>query len=300
MANASTWLGLIVLLGTGCQGLAGYDPATGPTSRDAASEAMDATRLKDGAFDLQPADVGADRRVDGGTPDGHGDVEIDAVVPDTSVDGVVPDSTVDGVAPDTRADATAPDSDVDAIPPDALAADATSDLSADAGATCSRVLVISEMMIASTAGDDAVQEWIEIANLTSAAVPLNGWKLKDDDMAVAHTITTNISVPAYGYVVLGRGDDPDIAANHIYGTGSTCTIDLCLDDVTDRVQLLEPNDDLADEVDYNSVFPIAQGRAISRIDLCASGNDPTNWCQEIDTAYDGKNYGTPGVVASCP
>jgi hypothetical protein len=166
-------------------------------------------------------------------------------------------------------------------------------------------LVISEIMYHPL--DTAVPEYVELYNPTAAAVSLmsegGAWRLNGQ---AVFTFPTNVSVPAYGRIVI-VGFDPTVVANlnafiAQYGTGSlTAGVNIfgpwtgTLDNDTGRIavekSLLPDASNPAvtpwvtvDEVLYFDRAPWptesdGDGKALGRISssASASGDNPANW-----------------------
>lgn len=94
-------------------------------------------------------------------------------------------------------------------------------------------IFINELM-PSPQGPDATDEWIELYNNNSIDIPLAGWKLQDQaGTQTTYTFPEDASIPAAGYLVLGRP-----------ATG------IMLNNGGDGLKLFFPNGDTADEVTY--------------------------------------------------
>ncbi|MFZ5433901.1 MAG: lamin tail domain-containing protein [Calditrichota bacterium] len=75
-------------------------------------------------------------------------------------------------------------------------------------------VIITEVMYDDTAAQDS--EWVEIHNRTANPIDISGWYLTDDDSYPALSgegaliVPASTTLPAYGYVVLARADQPEL------------------------------------------------------------------------------------------
>lgn len=158
-------------------------------------------------------------------------------------------------------------------------------------------LVITELMPnpAFTTDDDG--EWIELVNVGTAAVDLEGCALYDDanDEDVVNT-GAPLVVPPGGFVVFAKladaalnGGVPGVA----YAFGGSFSLTN-----TGDVVRLECGGAVIDEVAYLGTWLFAAGAAV-QLDATAYDavtNDAlTSWCTAT-TAYGGGDLGTPGQV----
>ena len=158
-------------------------------------------------------------------------------------------------------------------------------------------LVISEFLVDPTVVSDVAGEWVEIYNPSGTPRNLLGFELHDDGTD-SHFINVSLVVPAWGYTLLARNNDPNsnggVYASYEY---SNFVLSNGADEVVlsfDGVQV--------DRSDYNvGFYPgslIGQSRSLDP-DLGppdASVNDnPANWCgSAVPITAPGSDFGTPG------
>lgn len=166
------------------------------------------------------------------------------------------------------------------------------------GLTQTGNLQISELLINPEAIFDAKGEYIEIYNLGSAAVDINGWTLRDNG-SDAHTIVSSapLLVPPNGYLVVGKVVDAieNGNVNIAYAYGSQFN----MANSGDEVLLIDPTGKIVDQFSYGSTF-VESGAAASVKNFSANKNDPTNWCLET-VAWNGSSgdKGSPGTARGC-
>ena len=129
-----------------------------------------------------------------------------------------------------------------------------------------------------TPGDDAVEEWVEIYNPTSAAIDLTGWKLKDGSGSFAFPAATQVA-PGKHLIVARNGTGFTAwfgFAPHVAG------MSLALGNSGDSLRLV---DAAAHEVDFvaweatATGWPVSAttGGAIRRGMLDADTNSVADW-----------------------
>jgi len=158
--------------------------------------------------------------------------------------------------------------------------------------------------------DDA-DEFVELHNITGAAVPLydparpaNTWKV---DGGISYTFATGVSIPAGGYLLLVNTDPAAFRAKYGVPAGVQVLGPFTglLNNAGNNVKLYKPGDPdplppyqvpyyLVDRVEYKPVAPWPVqadgfGPSLQRASPSAYGNDPTNWGP-------GPDEGTPGVA----
>ena len=166
-------------------------------------------------------------------------------------------------------------------------------------------LVITEFLAAPTYVNDSDGEWIEIFNITSADIDIEGWAIRDN-LLDYHTVDNGgagVSVPAWDYIVLGRNADPGqnggVAVDYAYNSFS-------LETSFDAIIIQDDQGTEVDRVDYATPFyPVTPGRSTSLdwgiVDWQENDN-PSNWCLS-QTPIGGGNTdtGTPGAHNNvCP
>jgi hypothetical protein len=185
-------------------------------------------------------------------------------------------------------------------------------------------VVISEIMYhpPDLAGgvDDDTMEFVELRNLTGAAIPLfehnAGWRIRG---GVDFDFPSGASIPANGYaiVVAFHPLDPACAGAFRSRYNLAAGVPLYgpysgkLDNSSDRVELQRPdapegNDIpfvLLEEVEYGDLPPWAQladgiGPSLQRLDVTKYGNDAVNWTAVVATPNGAYPGGTmPSITA---
>lgn len=167
-------------------------------------------------------------------------------------------------------------------------------------------VVVNEVAWTGTAADSC-DEWIELQNVTSLTVSLEGWTLVDDD---AMSASLNGKIPPYGYYLIERTDDNaivDIAADWFgsFGSGG----------LANAGEALTLTDDLGAVIDTVNVdggeWPggtasegVPPYASMERIDPLAPGDDD-NWCTNDGVIRNGEDKdgnlinGTPKAQNSC-
>jgi endonuclease G len=161
-------------------------------------------------------------------------------------------------------------------------------------ATGTGAIVINEILADPNAVLDEKGEWFEVVNRTAAPVSLQGWKIVSRGDA-GHTITAAVTVPANGYLVLGRNSDVatngGVAVGHVFANVN-------LGNSSDHLVLKDGAGATADSVDWAVTVPRGASRAV--IDAAADNTDAgagTNWF--TSTAFFGAgDKGTPGAANS--
>ncbi len=161
------------------------------------------------------------------------------------------------------------------------------------------MLVITEIMKNPKLVPDLEGEWIEITNVSTAAIDIDGWTLKDAD-SDAHIIDSGgaLVVEPGAIVVLGNNADAESNGGvQVFYEYSAFT----LANGTDEVMLVAPNEGpdgvLIDSVFFTDAeYPDSTGKALS-LDpesYNQAANDlGSNWC---DAAFvmSGGDFGSPG------
>ncbi|MFA5013411.1 MAG: lamin tail domain-containing protein [Candidatus Paceibacterota bacterium] len=103
-------------------------------------------------------------------------------------------------------------------------------------------IIINEVGWMGTATNYA-DEWIELKNISSETVNLNGWQLLDKDNQIKIAFKNSDTIVANGFYLLERTDDssvPNLSANKIYSGA--------LSDSDESLRLFNANCQLVDEV----------------------------------------------------
>ena len=149
-------------------------------------------------------------------------------------------------------------------------------------------LVINEFLADPNAVTDANGEWFEVYNRGASAVNLQNFRIASANDAV-HTITAAVSVPAGGYVVLGRNatssTNGGVTVAYAYGTAIT------LANAGDWLALRDASGATVDSVSYTATTPgTAWGVKDASLDNTVVGS--SNWVLQTSTFGLG-DKGTP-------
>ena len=157
-------------------------------------------------------------------------------------------------------------------------------------------LIINEVMQNPFAVSDTNGEWFEIFNPTGSAIDIDGWTIKDLGTDT-HTIGSSVSVPAGGYVVLGRNDNSGanggVTVNYEYST-------FFLSNSDDEIILLDGSLTEIDRIEYDGGpdWPDPSGESMSLEDSTTDSNVGANWCTS-STSFGAGDKGTPGSTNVC-
>ncbi|MCX6094582.1 MAG: PKD domain-containing protein [Candidatus Bipolaricaulota bacterium] len=140
---------------------------------------------------------------------------------------------------------------------------------------------------------DPTAEWIELANATTRAVDLDGWRLVSSDgspdvLLSGTLLPTDPAIPEEGYFLLERDSDdtvPDVAADLIYRGA-----------LNDRGEILFLYDPLGRLADTANAVPDSSGVPPWAAGTNAYGVPPYRSMERIDGRLDD----APGSWATCP
>jgi hypothetical protein len=159
-------------------------------------------------------------------------------------------------------------------------------------------IAITELMINPKAITDADGEWIELFNLGTQAVDINGWTLKDLGTDL-HVIAAGgpLLVPAKGYLVLGKTTDMvkngGVKVAYAYDN-------FFLANSSDEVLLLDASGKTIDSVTYTAGWTIPDGASLSVKNPTLPKSNFSNWCEEPSVWAGSKgDKGTPGANPGC-
>ena len=156
-------------------------------------------------------------------------------------------------------------------------------------------LFINEVMMDPSVVADTDGEWFELYNNGDGSVNINGWIIKDADSNY-HVINNGgpLTVPAKGYLVLGRNGDPTANGGYIPDYVYSSFV---LANSEDEI-ILEDSASEVSRIDYSlfASWPVHEGRSMA---YSGSGdvNDPNSWFatpQESYYIFGAGDYGTPG------
>jgi DNA/RNA endonuclease G (NUC1) len=186
---------------------------------------------------------------------------------------------------------------ITATTPNGVSASASITVSAPPRAVSDATIQINELMGDPVNAESASWgEWFEVHNTGSVAVDLNGWTiLSGGSGQPAHVIDESVVVPAGGYAVLGRGNDParngGLVLDYNYFVGSSSTIWL---DNNDYLVLLDGASALVDSLSWTSL-PRGATKGLRPGAAPVTNADDAAWGFAITTFGDG-DYGTPDAV----
>ena len=172
----------------------------------------------------------------------------------------------------------------------------TSNPTNDAGGpppTAPAQVVINEIMYDPSAVADDFGEWVELTNIGSDAVDIQGWVLKDN-FRNRHVIASSVVIQPGAYVVLGRAgtNNGGYSADYVYGDDF-----LLKNSGEDAVILEDSNGMLMDSVVYGTDVPWPVKRSGYSIELTRptlNNVSPASWQLATQSFGDG-DYGTPGL-----
>ncbi|MGQ0814848.1 MAG: lamin tail domain-containing protein [Gemmatimonadota bacterium] len=153
-------------------------------------------------------------------------------------------------------------------------------------------VIVNEVMADPSASTDADGEWFEVYNRGPVAVDLQGWIIRSNNDS-QHTIGSSVSVPAGGYVVLGRNGNTSVnggvTLGYVYGTGLT------LANGSDWLVLRDPAGSTVDSVTWATAMPAGNSRGV--VDKWADNTDVkgSNWSTQTST-FGAGDKGTPGAA----
>lgn len=149
-------------------------------------------------------------------------------------------------------------------------------------------VVINEINYKSADDFDA-KDWIELYNTTAAAINISGWKISGENVAEAFTIPVGTIIPPYGYLVACANRNKLVSLNpslqNVIGNFAFRLSSY------DKVQLFDSEDNLIDEVEYNSkTWADADGNGYT---LALTDPFADNIARKLWRAND--LHGTPGA-----
>ena len=161
-------------------------------------------------------------------------------------------------------------------------------------------IVINEIMLNPKAAGDSFGEWIELHNISSVDVDINGWMLADTEDDT--TIIDNggpLIIPKSGYLVLGISDDTlvngEVPVDYSYHVS-----EFLMSNEDDELILISSDGEIVDRVDYDGgpMFLSPEGASMALHSPYLDNNDGANWCTSY-TPYGEGDLGTPGAPNDC-
>jgi beta-lactamase superfamily II metal-dependent hydrolase len=151
-------------------------------------------------------------------------------------------------------------------------------------------IVINEVMADPNAVADTYGEWLEVHNTGAAAVNLQGWTLASGN-DTPQTISSSVSVPAGGYVVLARN-----ASSALNGgvTPDYAYAIVNLANTSDWVALRDGTGASVDSVSWSTTMPVGATRGASDPSLDNLDAKGANW-HTSTTAFGAGDKGSPGA-----
>lgn len=112
-------------------------------------------------------------------------------------------------------------------------------------------------------------EWIELLNITSAALSMNDWRINDRDEFPQSGITTFAEIPAFGYSVV---TEDTVYPGNAFQSGFPT-----LNNQEDHVYLFDPSGKMIDHVFYQNWWGGGDGYSLERITQFMDSNNRQNW-----------------------
>ena len=160
-------------------------------------------------------------------------------------------------------------------------------------------------------GNDATNEWFEVANVSGGPIELMGCTLAFFNYAASHTIPGSLVLDAGDRIVFGNNGNPaqngGVPVDYTYGG-------IELEEEADIITITNPSGAVVDEVSWQDFGGVGSWPVVDDWSMvldvglingsAASANDnPDNWCQEASyTPYApgnaDVNYGTPGAPST--
>ena len=153
-------------------------------------------------------------------------------------------------------------------------------------------IVITEIMVNPAAVSDSYGEWFEIYNNDTISIDLAGWRIADseDDLHEIQTVSIELYINPGDYLVLGRNVDNTVNGGYTadYGYSS-----FQLSNSEDEIFLVDNENRIVDEIEYNSSFPYSSGASMYLRNIDYDNNVDTSWAMS-DMEYGLGDLGTPG------
>lgn len=157
-------------------------------------------------------------------------------------------------------------------------------------------VVITEIMINPASVSDSYGEWFELVNVSENSIDLNGWIIKDgqDNQHIIDNSENSFLILSGEYIVLSRNNDSSsnggLISDYVYSG-------ISLSNSEDALILIDNQNAIIDEVNYNSSWGISSGASIEVHDITTNNNNRINW-YEAESVYGAGDLGTPGTSYS--
>tara|TARA_B110000914_G_C15475840_1_gene453058 strand:- start:775 stop:1587 length:813 start_codon:yes stop_codon:yes gene_type:complete len=157
-------------------------------------------------------------------------------------------------------------------------------------------VVITEIMINPASVSDSYGEWFELVNVSENSIDLNGWIIKDgqDNQHIIDNSENSFLILSGEYIVLSRNSDSSsnggLISDYVYSG-------ISLSNSEDALILIDNQNAIIDEVNYNSSWGISSGASIEVHDITTNNNNRINW-YEAESVYGAGDLGTPGTSYS--
>jgi hypothetical protein len=139
-------------------------------------------------------------------------------------------------------------------------------------------IIINEVMADPSVVFVVDGEWFELFNNGAAAVDINGWTIKDDDID-SHVINNggSLSISAGGFLVLGRNGDTatngGVTVDYVYSS-------IILANSGDELVLLDGSLTEMDRMHWASIGATS-GRSYALLDPTADNDNTANWTRSV-------------------
>ena len=158
------------------------------------------------------------------------------------------------------------------------------------------IVKINEVQVApvnSTYGEE-FSEYIELTNLGSETVDLNGWTLSTNSGSA--TIDESVTIAADGYALIGISDNAvltlGVAMDWAWGFG----VALELDNSSDKIKFVDAEGMPVDSLVYDTNHPYSSGVSMELTNPLLNNDNVNNWVAG-SVSYDSENnLGSPGAV----
>lgn len=146
-------------------------------------------------------------------------------------------------------------------------------------------IYITEVMVSPENANAVV--WIELYNSGSESINIRNWSLKNESGSVTVIDPGGaLFVPPHGFVLLVSATDfAQKPSSYQYGS-------FLLDDPTDVLAIVDPNQEIGDQFFYDSSAIVVPDASVARVSVATPSSEPGNWVQSTSLMPDG-GFGTP-------